>query len=135
MSVGQPSTSLLDSTEVRNPATGAVVGSPAALAPEAVADAVRSLRGEQAGRESLGPRRRAEWLRVYRDWLLDHEARKYCRQQAITAPRLPTLRSEPLWYRYSGRRAGIVARLLRFLVARDRRRRVGAAPSRDGGRS
>jgi betaine-aldehyde dehydrogenase len=73
MSVEQQPPPVLDSVEVRNPATGAVVGSAAALAPESVTDVVRALRSEQTGWESLGPRLRAEWLRTYRDWLLDHE--------------------------------------------------------------
>jgi betaine-aldehyde dehydrogenase len=50
--------------------------------------------------------------------------RKYCRRQAITRPRVRTLRNEVLWYPYSRRRVGVVARVLRALVARDPRRRL-----------
>jgi acyl-CoA reductase-like NAD-dependent aldehyde dehydrogenase len=50
--------------------------------------------------------------------------RKYCRQQAITAPRIPTMTNEVLWYPYSARRSRTVAALLRLLVGRDLRRRL-----------
>ena len=50
--------------------------------------------------------------------------RKYCRQLAITAPRVSTMKSEPMWYPYSPRRSRTVAALLRLLVARDLRRRL-----------
>jgi betaine-aldehyde dehydrogenase len=53
-----------------------------------------------------------------------HGMRKYCREQAITRPRTPTLRNEPLWYPYTRRRIALVARILRALVARDPRRRL-----------
>jgi acyl-CoA reductase-like NAD-dependent aldehyde dehydrogenase len=59
--------------------------------------------------------------------------RKYCRAQVITAPRLPTLKNEVLWYPYSKGRMKTVGRVLRMLVARDRRRRFnrrGRTPSR-----
>ena len=49
--------------------------------------------------------------------------RKYCRQQAITTPRLPTGENELLWFPYSLRRGRTVAALLRLLLARDVRRR------------
>src|SRR5277367_1328537 len=49
--------------------------------------------------------------------------RKYCRQQAITTPRVPRLENQLLWYPYSRRRGRIVAALLRLFVARDFRRR------------
>jgi acyl-CoA reductase-like NAD-dependent aldehyde dehydrogenase len=49
--------------------------------------------------------------------------RKYCRQQAITTPRVPTMKNEVLWYPYTRRRGRTVAALLRLLVARDVRRR------------
>jgi acyl-CoA reductase-like NAD-dependent aldehyde dehydrogenase len=50
--------------------------------------------------------------------------RKYCRQQAITTPRMPAMKNELLWYPYSFRRGRTVAALLRLLVARDLRRRL-----------
>jgi acyl-CoA reductase-like NAD-dependent aldehyde dehydrogenase len=51
--------------------------------------------------------------------------RKYCRQQAITTPRVPTMKNEVLWYPYTRPRGRTVAALLRLLVARDARRRFG----------
>ena len=56
--------------------------------------------------------------------------RKYCRQQAITAPRVPRLENQLLWYPYSRRRGRIVAALLRLFVARDVRRRSRRSGSR-----
>ncbi|MFQ6330935.1 aldehyde dehydrogenase family protein [Nocardia sp. CWNU-33] len=50
--------------------------------------------------------------------------RKYCRQQAITAPRVPTPKNEVLWYPYSPRRGRTVARILRLLAARGLQRRL-----------
>jgi len=58
--------------------------------------------------------------------------RKYCRQQALTTPRVPTVKNEVLWYPYSLRRGRTVAALLRLLVARDvRRRLIGRHRNRD----
>jgi acyl-CoA reductase-like NAD-dependent aldehyde dehydrogenase len=57
--------------------------------------------------------------------------RKYCRQQAITTPRIPTLPNEVLWYPYSRARGRTVAALLRLLVARDVRRRLRLPGGRD----
>lgn len=53
--------------------------------------------------------------------------RKYCRQQALTAPRVPTTKRELLWFPYTRRRGRIAGRLLRLLVARDSRRRLAGA--------
>ncbi len=50
--------------------------------------------------------------------------RKYCRQQAITTPRVPRMENQLLWYPYSQRRVRTVAALLRLFVARDVRRRL-----------
>jgi acyl-CoA reductase-like NAD-dependent aldehyde dehydrogenase len=50
--------------------------------------------------------------------------RKYCRQQAITAPRAQRLENQLLWYPYSHRRGRTVGALLRFFVAGDVRRRL-----------
>lgn len=52
---------------------------------------------------------------------------KYCRQQAITAPRLPTQKSELLWYPSSKRRVGFTLAVMRAFSARGRRR-LGLAP-------
>jgi betaine-aldehyde dehydrogenase len=54
--------------------------------------------------------------------------RKYCRQQAITRPRLPVLKNEPLWYPYTPKRVALVGKILRALVARDVRRRISSTP-------
>lgn len=56
---------------------------------------------------------------------------KYCRQQAITAPRLPTSKSELMWYPSSKRRAAVTLAVMRAFSARGRRR-FGLRP-RDGG--
>jgi acyl-CoA reductase-like NAD-dependent aldehyde dehydrogenase len=57
--------------------------------------------------------------------------RKYCRQQAITTPRIPTMTNEVLWYPYSPARSRTVAALLRMLVARDLRRRLRRPATRN----
>jgi betaine-aldehyde dehydrogenase len=60
--------------------------------------------------------------------------RKFCRQQAITVPRIPTAKNEVLWYPYSARRGRTVAKILRLLVARDVRRRLFRTEPRGSGR-
>jgi len=50
--------------------------------------------------------------------------RKYTRQQAITAPRVPTMKREPMWYPYTPARTRLVAGAMRAVVARDNRRRL-----------
>jgi acyl-CoA reductase-like NAD-dependent aldehyde dehydrogenase len=57
--------------------------------------------------------------------------RKYCRQQAITAPRARRLENQLLWYPYSHRRGRTVGALLRLVVARDVRRRLRRPRLRD----
>jgi betaine-aldehyde dehydrogenase len=47
---------------------------------------------------------------------------KYTRKQAITAPRVPTMKRELLWYPYTPKRHSFVVRLLRFLGATGIRR-------------
>ncbi|MGW6378082.1 aldehyde dehydrogenase family protein [Rhodococcus sp. NPDC055112] len=56
----------------------------------------------------------------------DSGLQKYCRVQAVTAPRFPTPTNEPLWYPYTPSRGRVAARLLRAIVARDVRRRLSA---------
>jgi betaine-aldehyde dehydrogenase len=51
--------------------------------------------------------------------------RRFCHTEALTIPRLPQPKSEPLWYPYSPRRRGLVRRLYRFLSARGVRKRIG----------
>jgi delta 1-pyrroline-5-carboxylate dehydrogenase len=53
--------------------------------------------------------------------------RKYCRQQAITSPRIPTGSSELLWYPFSPRKTKFVLGLLRASAARGLRR-FGVSP-------
>ncbi len=48
--------------------------------------------------------------------------RKYCREQAITAPRIPTQSKELLWYPVSRRRVKIAMRVMRAAAARGVRR-------------
>lgn len=56
-----------------------------------------------------------------------HGIRKYCRPQAITSPRTPTLASEPMWYPASRRRTGIALGMLRAAASHGLRR-VGITP-------
>lgn len=58
---------------------------------------------------------------------------KYCRQQAITSPRLPTQSKELLWYPASRRRMMLTLGVMRALAARGVRR-FGVAPRRAGPR-
>ncbi len=51
--------------------------------------------------------------------------RKYCRTESIVTPRLPTAKSEPLWYPYSPRRRKLLNRLYRLLNARGLAARLG----------
>ena len=75
MSIDQLSPSGTEVVDVRNPATGQLVGSVAAQSAEAVAAVVDELRAHQSSWEALGPDARAVWLRKLRDWLLDNESR------------------------------------------------------------
>jgi betaine-aldehyde dehydrogenase len=51
--------------------------------------------------------------------------RRFCRTKALTIPRLPQAKSDPIWFPYSARRRGAVRRLHRFLNARGLRNRLG----------
>jgi acyl-CoA reductase-like NAD-dependent aldehyde dehydrogenase len=56
---------------------------------------------------------------------------KYCRQQAITSPRIPTPSSEVMWYPTTRRGLALVTGAMRFTAARGRRRlRLTAGPGR-----
>ncbi|MGO9511961.1 MAG: aldehyde dehydrogenase family protein [Mycobacterium sp.] len=74
MSIDQLSPSGTEVVEVRNPATGELVGSVAVQSAEAVAVVVQELRTHQSSWEALGPDGRAVWLRKFRNWLLDNES-------------------------------------------------------------
>ncbi len=51
--------------------------------------------------------------------------RRFCRTEALTIPRLPQAKAEPLWFPYSPRKRGFVRRLFRFINARGLRNRLG----------
>ena len=51
--------------------------------------------------------------------------RKYCRTETIVSPRLPTAKSEPLWYPYTPTRRRLMNRLYRLINARGLRNRLG----------
>ena len=51
--------------------------------------------------------------------------RKYCRTESITLPRLPTAKSEVLWYPYSKPKRRFINRLYRLFNARGIRNRLG----------
>ncbi|MQA73725.1 MAG: aldehyde dehydrogenase family protein [Solirubrobacterales bacterium] len=51
--------------------------------------------------------------------------RRFCRTEALTIPRLPQAKSEPVWFPYSARKQGLVGRMYRFLNARGLRNRLG----------
>jgi acyl-CoA reductase-like NAD-dependent aldehyde dehydrogenase len=50
--------------------------------------------------------------------------RRFCHTEAITIPRLPTAKSEPVWFPYNARKRGVVRRIYRFLNARGLRNRL-----------
>jgi acyl-CoA reductase-like NAD-dependent aldehyde dehydrogenase len=51
--------------------------------------------------------------------------RRFCHTEALTIPRLPQAKTEPVWFPYSARKRGVVRRLYRFLNARGLRNRLG----------
>jgi acyl-CoA reductase-like NAD-dependent aldehyde dehydrogenase len=51
--------------------------------------------------------------------------RRFCHTEAVTIPRLPTAKSEPIWFPYSARKRGFVRRIYTFLNARGLRNRLG----------
>jgi acyl-CoA reductase-like NAD-dependent aldehyde dehydrogenase len=55
---------------------------------------------------------------------------RFCRTQAITAPRLSTPADELLWYPYSPAKSRLAARVVRLAVARGRRRLVNRRVAR-----
>jgi acyl-CoA reductase-like NAD-dependent aldehyde dehydrogenase len=65
----------VDSIEVHNPATGAVIATVPVDAPEAVAEKVARVRANQAEWEAMGIEGRYHWLGKLRDWLLDNQDR------------------------------------------------------------
>lgn len=55
---------------------------------------------------------------------------RFCRPQAITAPRLTTAVDELLWYPYSLKKSQLAARIVRFAVGRGRRRFIHLSEDR-----
>jgi len=51
--------------------------------------------------------------------------RKYCRTESIVTPRLPTAKTEPLWYPYTPKRRKLMNRVYRAFNARGLRNRLG----------
>jgi acyl-CoA reductase-like NAD-dependent aldehyde dehydrogenase len=51
--------------------------------------------------------------------------RRFCHTEALTIPRLPTQKSEPVWFPYSARKRGLVRRIYTVLNARGLRNRLG----------
>jgi len=62
-------------TDVRNPATGEIVGSVADETRDEVFAVAARLRAAQPAWEALGFRGRAQWMARWRDWFLDNEER------------------------------------------------------------
>ncbi len=56
--------------------------------------------------------------------------RKYCRTESIITPRLPTAKSEPLWYPYTPKRRKLMNRLYRMVNARGLKARLGLGKRR-----
>jgi acyl-CoA reductase-like NAD-dependent aldehyde dehydrogenase len=50
--------------------------------------------------------------------------RRFCHTESLTIPRLPTAKSEPVWFPYSARKRGVVRRIYRLLNARGLRNRL-----------
>lgn len=65
-------TAVATEIEVRNPATGELVGTVPAESADAVAAKVRELRLYQPEWEAIGPEGRKEWLLKLQDWIIDH---------------------------------------------------------------
>lgn len=57
---------------------------------------------------------------------------KYCRVQAVTEPRLPVLKREPMWYPYSSRRTALAGKVLRLAAGRGLRQRLGLNKEQEG---
>jgi acyl-CoA reductase-like NAD-dependent aldehyde dehydrogenase len=50
--------------------------------------------------------------------------RRFCHTEALTIPRLPQAKSEPIWFPYNRRKRGLIRRLYRFMNARGLRNRL-----------
>jgi len=72
---GKPEAEAAESVEVRNPATGEVIGNVAAMSPEGVAEAVARARAAQPAWEASGFAERGRILRRAQKWTLDNSER------------------------------------------------------------
>ena len=99
MTLTEPATQAkLDAVEVRNPASGKVVGSVPNLSAAAVEDEVKRLRDAQPDWEALGAKGRAKWMRKLQEWLLDNSAEVTDVIQSETAkPRADASLEVPMW--------------------------------------
>ncbi|KAA1421722.1 aldehyde dehydrogenase family protein [Nocardioides humilatus] len=50
---------------------------------------------------------------------------KYCKVQAVTAPRMPTMKNELMWYPYSARRTAVAGFVAKAVSGRGLRQRLG----------
>ncbi len=139
----------LTTIEVRKPADGSVLGSVSTDSPDAVSAKAGELRLFQPEWEAMGANGRKDWLLKFQDWILDAMANgfsfalpmggwkrsgigarngaaygllKYCRTQAITAPRIATQSREPLWFPYKRRTYRATMAVVRGFAARGTRR-------------
>ena len=94
----------VDSIEVHNPATGAVIATVPVDSPESVADKVARVRANQAEWEAMGIEGRYHWLGKLRDWLLDNQDRVLDTMQLETGKVRADASNEP----------GYVADLINF---------------------
>jgi betaine-aldehyde dehydrogenase len=83
--------------EVHNPATGALVATVPVDSPEAVAETVARVRGNQAEWEAIGIEGRYHWLGKLRDWLLDNSDRVLDTMQAETGKVRADAENEPVY--------------------------------------
>jgi len=51
--------------------------------------------------------------------------RRFCHTEALTIPRTPQAKSEPIWFPYTPRKRGFIRRLYTFINARGLRKRLG----------
>ncbi len=51
--------------------------------------------------------------------------RRFCHTEALTIPRTPQAKTEPLWFPYNARKRGLIRRLYRLINARGLRNRLG----------
>jgi len=89
------SAAAVDSIEVHNPATGALIANVPVDSPEAVAATVQRVRANQSEWEAMGIEGRYHWLGKLRDWLLDNHDRVLDTMQAETGKVRADAQNEP----------------------------------------